>query len=98
MKFTGLSPPGDENHYNRPLLGSLADSGALIYLLAVEGRVSMDEVRRVMGESVQTHYTLIPPMKHVLCRAVSLADEVTKNQRTREGSGSPICQDNLESL
>ena len=38
----------------------------------------MDEVRRVMGESVQTHYTLKPLIKHVLCRASSLAEVITK--------------------
>jgi hypothetical protein len=61
-----------------PLLGALTDSGALIYPLAVAGRVSMDEVQRIMGESALTHYTLEPPMKHVLCRARSLADVITK--------------------
>lgn len=49
-----------------PLLGALTDSGELIYPLVVAGRVSMDEIRRIMGESAQTHHTLEPPMKHVL--------------------------------
>jgi hypothetical protein len=40
----------------------------------------MDEVRRIMGESAQTHYTLEPPMKHVLCRASSLADVISKTR------------------
>lgn len=90
LKSTGLSPKTVRTHLNLlletktisidPLLGALTDSGALIYPLAVAGRVSMDEVRRIMGESVQTHYTLEPPMKHVLCRANSLADVITKTR------------------
>jgi DNA-binding Lrp family transcriptional regulator len=90
LKSTGLSPKTACKHLNLlletktisidPLLGALTDSGALIYPLAVAGRVSMDEVRRIMGESAQTHYTLEPPMKHVLCRASSLADVITKTR------------------
>ncbi len=64
-----------------PLLGALTDSGALIFPLVIAGRVSIDEIRRIMGESIQTHHTLDPPMKHVLCRADSLAEVIT---RTRE--------------
>jgi DNA-binding Lrp family transcriptional regulator len=90
LKSTGLSPKTVRKHLNLlletktisidPLLGALTDSGALIYPLAVTGRVSMDEVRRIMGESAQTHYTVEPPMKHVLCRASSLADVITKTR------------------
>jgi DNA-binding Lrp family transcriptional regulator len=63
-----------------PLLGAMTDSGALIYPLVIAGRVSMDEVRRIMGESAQTHHTLEPPMKHVLCRTSSLAEVITKTR------------------
>jgi DNA-binding Lrp family transcriptional regulator len=90
LKSTGLSPKTLRKHLNLllerktisidPLLGALIDSGALIYPLVVAGRVSMDEVRRILGESVQTHYTLKPPMKHVLCRASSLAEVITKTR------------------
>jgi DNA-binding transcriptional ArsR family regulator len=85
LKTTGLSPKTIRKHLNRlletktisidPLLGALTDSGELIYPLVVDGSVSMDDVRKIMGESAQTHHTLEPPMKHVLCRASSLADE-----------------------
>jgi hypothetical protein len=57
-----------------PILGALADSGELIYQLVVKGRVSMSEVRRVMGEAALTQHTQEPPMKYVLCRGDSLAD------------------------
>jgi hypothetical protein len=70
-----------------PDLGTLTGSGALIYPLAVAGRISMDEVRRVMGESAQTHYALEPPMKHVLCRASSLADVITKTRMLEKMQG-----------
>jgi DNA-binding Lrp family transcriptional regulator len=90
LKYTGLSPKTLRKHLNLlletrtisidPLLGELTDSGTLIYPLAIAGRVSMDEVRKIMGESVQTHHTLKPPMKHVLCRAASLADVITKTR------------------
>jgi ribosomal protein S13 len=56
----------------------MAESGELTYPLVVAGKVSMDEVWRIMGETAQTHHTLEPPMKHVLCKASSLADMITK--------------------
>jgi DNA-binding Lrp family transcriptional regulator len=90
LKSTGLSPKTLRRRLNLlldtktisidPLLGALTDSGELIYPLVVAGRVSMDEIRRIMGESAQTHHTLRPPMKHVLCRANSLAEVITKTR------------------
>jgi DNA-binding Lrp family transcriptional regulator len=90
LKTTGLSPKTVRKHLNLlletktisidPLLGALTDSGELIYPLVVDGSVSMDDVRKIMGESAQTHYTLEPPMKHVLCRASSLADVISKTR------------------
>jgi DNA-binding Lrp family transcriptional regulator len=97
LKFTGLSPKTVRKHLNRlletktisvdPILGALTDSGALIYPMVVAGKVSMDEVRRVMGESAQTHHTLEPPMKHVLCRASSLAEVITKTRAMENVQG-----------
>jgi DNA-binding Lrp family transcriptional regulator len=90
LKSTGLSPKTLRRRLNLlldtktisidPLLGALTDSGELIYPLVVAGRVSMDEIRRIMGESAQTNHTLRPPMKHVLCRANSLAEVITKTR------------------
>jgi DNA-binding transcriptional ArsR family regulator len=91
LKTTGLSPKTVRKHLNLlletktifidPLLGVLRDSGELVYPLVVAGRVSMDQVRRIMGEAAQQiHHTLEPPMKHVLCRASSLADVITKTR------------------
>jgi DNA-binding Lrp family transcriptional regulator len=97
LKFTGLSPKTVRKHLNRlletktisvdPILGALTDSGALIYPMVVAGKISMDEVRRVMGESAQTHHTLEPPMKHVLCRASSLAEVITKTRAMENVQG-----------
>ena len=97
LKSTGLSPKTVRKHLNRlletktisidPILGALTDSGALIYPLVVAGTVSMDDVRRIMGESAQTHHTLHPPMKHVLCRASSLAEVITKTRALENVQG-----------
>jgi DNA-binding Lrp family transcriptional regulator len=90
LKTTRLSPKTVRKHLNLlletktisidPLLGALTDSGELIYPLVVDGNVSMDDIRRIMGESAQTHHTIEPPMKHVLCRANSLADVISKTR------------------
>ncbi len=97
VKTTGLSPKTVRKHIDRlleaktisidPLLGALTDSGALIYPLVIAGRVSMDEVRKIMGESAQTHHTFEPPMKHVLCRASSLAEVITKTRALENVQG-----------
>ena len=97
VKTTGLSPKTVRKHLNLlletktisidPLLGALTDSGELIYPLVVAGKVSIDEVRRIMGESAQTHHTLEPPMKHMLCRASSLAEVVTKTHELENVQG-----------
>ena len=90
VKTTGLSPKTVRKHFDLlletktisidPLLGALTDSGELIYPLVVAGKVSIYEVQKIMGQSAQTHHTLEPPMKHVLCRASSLADVITKTR------------------
>ena len=102
IKSTRLSPKTVRKHLNRlletktisvdPILGAPTDSGELIYSLVIAGKVSMDEVHRIMGEATQIHHTLEPPMKYVLCRASSLADLMTKPVRWRtfrESSLSP---------
>jgi len=97
LESTGLSPKTLRKHLDLllerktisidPLLGALTDSGALIYPLVIAGRVSMDDVRRIMGESAQTHHTLEPPMRHVLCRAGSLAEVITKTRTLERVQG-----------
>ncbi|MFL6495668.1 MAG: hypothetical protein ACJ703_04485 [Nitrososphaera sp.] len=90
IKSTRLSPKTVCNHLNRlletktisvdPILGALTDSGELIYPLLIAGKVSIDDVRKIMGESTQIRHTLEPPMKYVLCKASSLSDLITKTR------------------
>jgi DNA-binding Lrp family transcriptional regulator len=97
LKTTGLSPKTVRKHLNllletktilvEPFLGALRDSGELVYPLVVAGRVSMDEIRRIMGEAAQIHYTLEPPIKHVLCRANSLVEVITKTRTLENVQG-----------
>ncbi len=66
LKTSGLSPKTVRKHLNLlletktifidPLLGVLRDSSELVYPLVVAGRVSMDQVRRIMGDAAQ--YTI----------------------------------------
>jgi DNA-binding Lrp family transcriptional regulator len=97
LKTTGLSPKTVRKHLNRlletktisvdPILGALTDSGELIYPLLIAGKVSMDDVRKIMGETAQIRHTLEPPMKYVLCKASSLADLVTKTRALENFQG-----------
>jgi DNA-binding Lrp family transcriptional regulator len=97
VKSTGLSPKTVRKHLDLlletktisilPLLGTLADSGELIYTLVVTGRVSMNEVRRIMGETALLRYIQEPPMKYVLCRGNSLADVITKTRALEKVQG-----------
>jgi hypothetical protein len=48
--------------------------------MVIAGRVSMDEVRRIIGEAEQLHYAVDPPVKHVLCRASSLPEVMSKTR------------------
>jgi DNA-binding Lrp family transcriptional regulator len=97
IKSTRLSPKTVRKHLNRlletktisvdPILGALTDSGELIYPLLIAGKVSMDDVRKIMGETAQIRHTLEPPMKYVLCKASSLADLITKTRALENVQG-----------
>jgi DNA-binding Lrp family transcriptional regulator len=97
IKSTRLSPKTVRKHLNRlletkkisvdPILGALTDSGELIYPLVVAGKVSMDDVRKIMGETAQIRHTLDPPIKYVLCKASSLADLITKTRALENFQG-----------
>jgi DNA-binding Lrp family transcriptional regulator len=94
---TGLSPKTIRKHLNtlletktisvEPLLGALTDPGELVYPMVIAGRVSMDEVRRIMGEAEQLHYAVDPPLKHVLSRAGSLPEVMSKTRVLQNLSG-----------
>jgi DNA-binding Lrp family transcriptional regulator len=97
LKTTGLSPKTVRKRLNRlletktisvdPILGALTDSGELIYPLVIAGKVSMDDVRKIMDETAQIRHTLEPPMKYVLCKASSLADLITKTRALENVQG-----------
>src|SRR2546425_3943908 len=55
-------------------LGSLTDSGEIVYHLLVSGTVAYADVRRVMGDAVLIHETIEPPRRYLFCRAESLGD------------------------
>ena len=86
---TGLSPKtvrkhlqglvNDETIYIMLRLGSLADSGDIVYHLAITGKVRLSELREVLGEEVfMVGDTNDPPMKYLLCRANNLADATNR--------------------
>jgi DNA-binding Lrp family transcriptional regulator len=97
VKSTGLSPKTVRKHLNllletktisiEPSLGALTDSGELIYQLLVAGRVSMSEVRRMMGETALTHRTQEPPMKYMLCMGSSLTDVKSRTRLLEKVQG-----------
>lgn len=68
-------------------LGTLADSGELIYPLVVTGKVSMNEIRRIMGEAALLRNIQEPPMKYVLCRENSLADMIINTRALENVEG-----------
>lgn len=97
LKSTGLSPKTVRNHLNLlletktisidPLLGALADSGELIYPLVVDGTITVDEIRRIMGETALLRFTQDPPMKYMLCRGNSLSDVIVRTQALEDVLG-----------
>jgi DNA-binding Lrp family transcriptional regulator len=90
VKSTRLSPKTVRKHLIKllktktisiePLLGALTDSGELVYPMVIVGRVSMDQVLRIMSEAEQLQYAIDPQVKHVLCRA-SFLPEVRRKTR-----------------
>src|SRR5215831_10619908 len=94
IEKTGLSPKTVRKHlmqlileraiFVMPRLGALADSGELVYHLAVTGRVSMTELGKSLGDSYLISETQEPPMKYLLCRATDLADVTRRTQSLRD--------------
>jgi DNA-binding Lrp family transcriptional regulator len=70
----------EEIIYILPRLGPLADSGELVYHLAVFGSVSVSDLYRLMGSSdtILLNETQNPPVRYFLCRSTSLTDVTTK--------------------
>jgi len=85
---TGLSPKTvrkhidglirDESIFIVPRLGSLTDSGEVLYHLLVSGTAPLPEVRRALGDAILIHETAEPPRRYLFCRADSLGDLTTR--------------------
>ncbi len=94
---TGLSPKTVRNHLARLVrreaiyvvgrLGSLSDSGEIVYHILVSGTVPYADVRRVMGDAVLIHETVDPPRQYLFCRAESLGDLTARTHALENLSG-----------
>jgi len=94
---TGLSPKTvrkhlqsmirDETIFVMPRLGSLSDSGEVVYHLSVTGRVKLSELREVLGEAFLVGDTQEPPMKYLLCRANDLSDVTNRTRAAKKLPG-----------
>ena len=94
---TGLSPKTVRKHlqaliknetiFIMPRLGSLADSGELVYHLSVTGKVEFNELHRALGEAFLISSTHRPPMKYLLCRGDNLSDVTSRTQAAKKLPG-----------
>ena len=83
-KLTGLSPKTIRKHLAMlvkarliqaiPKPGAMADSGDLIYTLAVFGDCSVSDLRTVLPDIILLNQEQQPPVKYLLCRSSDLAD------------------------
>lgn len=97
VKITNLSPKTIRKHLEQllntktisivPLLGPLADNGDIIYPVIVTGRVDINEIQKLMDEFIVLRSIHEPPMKYLLCRAISLSDTITKIQALKRIEG-----------
>ncbi len=93
-KSTGLSPKTVRKHvgillrdeliYVITKVGALADSGELVYHLAVPGTIGLRELRQSLGDVGLVNEAQEPPMKYMLCRASDLADVTNKTQTVKK--------------
>lgn len=72
----------EEIIYISPKLGPLADSGELVYPLAVYGSVSLTDLYQMMGsnDTILLNATQNPPVRYMLCRSSNLTDVATKTR------------------
>jgi DNA-binding Lrp family transcriptional regulator len=64
--------------YVLPKLGALADSGDLVFLIAINGKVSLSSIREIFREVFLMNQSNDPPTKFLLCRGTNLGDMTTK--------------------
>jgi len=97
VKSTELSPKTVRNHlekllqdevmYVLPKLGSLSDSGELVFHLTVYGQVGLAEVTKVVGQVFLINQAQDPPLKYMLCRGADLGDVTIKTNLLKKISG-----------
>ncbi len=87
-RSTGLSPKTVRKHLERlvkagpiqaiPKPGAMADSGDVVYTLAVFGHCSVSELRTVLPDVILLNQEQQPPVKYLLCRSSDLADVTSR--------------------
>lgn len=98
VKTTGLTPKTVRNHLTRllsertvhvsPVVGSLADSGELVYTASVFGQVGMLDIREVLGDAYLIKQFQRPPAKHLLCRGSDLSEVLGKTRALEKLPGA----------
>jgi len=97
VESTGLGPKTVRRHLRmllqsktiavHPLLGAVEGSGELVYTLAVDGKIGMSEVRKILGAATLIHQTHDPPMKMLLCQSRDLGEMTTGTMELRKLPG-----------
>jgi DNA-binding Lrp family transcriptional regulator len=90
IRKTGLSPKTARKHleslireqklFISPRMGALTDSGEIVYTIAVFGKVSVGELRKLLGDAFLINQTQTPPSRYLLCRSNDLADVTAKTE------------------
>ncbi|MEM3160691.1 MAG: Lrp/AsnC family transcriptional regulator [Nitrososphaera sp.] len=88
IELTGLSPKTVRKRLNAlfessiisilPRLGPTTGSGEIVSYLAVDGKIEMKELHRLMGDIVLVNKVEKPPMRYLLCRESDLGSLTAK--------------------
>jgi len=62
-------------------MGSLVDSGELVFQIAINGKVSLSEIREIMGDVFLINEASEPQIKYLLCKGTNLPDVTTKTAK-----------------
>lgn len=96
-KRTGLSPKTvrkhlarmreDQSVYITPKLGSLGESGEIVFPLLVYGDAKAAHVQQIVGDAFLLNATEVPPMKYFLCRVPDMSQVTERVQKVRKVEG-----------
>ncbi|MEM2140492.1 Lrp/AsnC family transcriptional regulator [Nitrososphaera sp.] len=88
IELTGLSPKTVRKRLNAlfessiisilPRIGPTTGSGEIVSYLAVDGKIEMKELHRLMGDIVLVNKVEKPPMRYLLCRESDLGSLTAK--------------------